>query len=118
MNPETNSATPASTAGKTLRVKIIGVGTAGSAMVDQLSRDEFAAAGFALVNTDSSGPSGPTRQLLLDTTPVRGLGTGGDPERGRKLAEENLEKLKTLAADAEAVFLVAGLGGGAGSGML
>lgn len=118
MNAETSPASPAPNAGANPRVKIIGVGTAGSAMVDQLSRDEFAPAGFAFLNTDASGPSGPTKQILLDTTPVRGLGTGGDPERGRKLAEDNLEKLKSLAADAEVVFLVAGLGGGAGSGVL
>ena len=117
MNSETTPQTPPST-GTNLRVKIIGVGTAGSAMVDQLSRDEFAPAGFAFLNTDSSGPSGPTKQILLDTTPVRGLGTGGDPERGRKLAEENFEKLKALTAETEVVFLVAGLGGGAGSGVL
>ena len=113
MNSEIPPQTPPP-AGSSLRVKIIGVGTAGSAMVDQLNREEFAAAGFAFLNTDSSGPSGPTKQLLLDTTPVRGLGTGGDPERGRKLAEENFDKLKALTAEAEVVFLVAGLGGGAG----
>ena len=117
MNSETTPQTPPAT-GTNLRVKIIGVGTAGSAMVDQLSRDEFAAASFAFLNTDSSGPSGPTKQLLLDTTPVRGLGTGGDPERGRKLSEDNFEKLKVLTAETEVVFLVAGLGGGAGSGVL
>jgi cell division protein FtsZ len=117
MNPEITSQTPLP-AGVPLRVKIIGVGTAGSAMVDQLNREEFAAAGFAFVNTDSSGPSGPTKQILLDTTPVRGLGTGGDPERGRKLAEENFNQLKVLTAETEVVFLVAGLGGGAGSGVL
>jgi cell division protein FtsZ len=54
----------------------------------------------------------------VDTAPVRGLGTGGDPERGRKLAEENFERLKALTAETEVVFLVAGLGGGAGSGVL
>jgi len=118
MNSEINPQTPSPVAGKNLRVKIIGVGTAGSVMVDQLNREEFAAAGFVLLNTDSSGPGGPTRQIMLDTTPVRGLGTGGDPERGRKLAEENFEKLKSLTADTEVVFLVAGLGGGAGSGVL
>ncbi len=117
MNLETTPQTPPS-AGNQLRVKIIGVGTAGSAVVDQLNRDEFAPANFAFLNTDSSGPSGPTKQLLLDTTPVRGLGTGGDPERGRKLAEDNFERLKALTAEADVVFLVAGLGGGAGSGVL
>lgn len=118
MNVESNPASPAPSAGNNLRVKIIGVGTAGSVMVDQLSRDEFGAAGIAFINTDASGPSGPTKQILLDTVPLRGLGTGGDPERGRKLAEDNFEKLKSLTAETEVIFLVAGLGGGAGSGVL
>jgi cell division protein FtsZ len=99
------------------RIKIIGVGTAGTLMVDQLNRADFGAASFAFVNTDSSAPVGPSKQLLLDTTPVRGLGTGGDPERGRKLAEEHFESLKSLCAETDVVFLVTGLGGGAGSGV-
>lgn len=121
MNSETNppvpNPQPSSIAGKKLRVKIIGVGTAGTVMVDQLSRDEFATAGFAFINTDSSAPVGCTKQLLLETKPVRGLGTGGDPERGRKLAEENFAALKAVCADTDVVFLIAGLGGGAGTGI-
>lgn len=118
MNAETNAPSSPVAGGKNLRVKIIGVGTAGTVMVDQLRRDEFAPAGFAYINTDGSSPVGPTKHLLLDTAPVRGLGTGGDPERGRKLAEDNFEALKTICAETEAVFLVSGLGGGAGSGVV
>lgn len=117
MNSETNASMPAPATGKNLRVKIIGVGTAGTVMVDQLSREEFAAARLVFINTDSSSPVGCTKQLLLDTKTVRGLGTGGDPERGRLLAEENLEAVKSLCADSDVIFLVAGLGGGAGSGI-
>jgi cell division protein FtsZ len=116
MNSETNSpAAPANL--KNLRVKIFGVGTAGTVMADQLSREEFAAARFAYINTDSSGPGGPTKHLLLDSKTLRGMGTGGDPERGRKLAEEHFESLKSGCADADVVFLVSGLGGGAGTGV-
>lgn len=118
MNSETNSPSPAANAGKTPRVKIIGVGTAGTLIVDGLDRAEFAPAEFAFVHTDSSATVGPSKQLMLETKPVRGLGTGGDPERGRQLAEENFEALKAICADAEVIFLVAGLGGGAGSGVL
>lgn len=118
MNAESQSASPAANAGTNLRVKILGVGTAGSVMVDQLHRAEFSAAGLAFINTDASGPSGPTKQILLDTTPLRGLGTGGDPERGRKLAEDNFAQLTSLTAATDVVFLVSGLGGGTGSGVL
>jgi cell division protein FtsZ len=118
MKSENHSSSPAAHAGKTPRVKIIGVGTAGTLIVDGLDRAEFAPAEFAFVNTDSSAQVGPQKQLLLETKQLRGLGTGGDPERGRKLAEENFDALKALCADAEVVLLVAGLGGGAGSGVL
>jgi cell division protein FtsZ len=48
---------------------------------------------------------------------LRGLGTGGDPERGRELAEAHAAQFKTACAGVDAVFIVAGLGGGAGTGM-
>src|SRR6478736_1205953 len=118
MKSENHSSSPAANAGKMPRVKIIGVGTAGTLIVDGLDRSEFAPAEFAFVNTDSSAQVGPQKQLLLETKQLRGLGTGGDPERGRKLAEENFDALKALCADAEVILFVAGLGGGAGSGVL
>jgi cell division protein FtsZ len=48
---------------------------------------------------------------------LRGLGTGGDPERGHALAEEQFTTLKTACEGAEVVFIAAGLGGGAGTGI-
>ncbi len=100
----------------TVRVKIIGVGTAGAMMVKALP-SEFAPASLAFVNTDASIPVGPQPQLLLTSQPLRGLGTGGDPELGRQLAEERYADLQAICAQAEVVFLLAGLGGGAGSGV-
>src|SRR2546430_13386630 len=45
-----------------------------------------------------------------------GLGAGGDPERGRAAALEDAEKIGALCAGAGVVFVVAGLGGGTGTG--
>ncbi|MGH7952590.1 MAG: hypothetical protein ACREFE_11825, partial [Limisphaerales bacterium] len=45
------------------------------------------------------------------------LGTGGDPERGRAIAEEQFSTLKTACENADVIFIIAGLGGGAGSGI-
>lgn len=101
----------------TVRVKIIGVGTAGALLVKALPLPEFAPASLAFVNTDASIPVGPQPQLLLTPQPLRGLGTGGDPELGRQLAEERYADLQAICAQTDVVFLLAGLGGGAGSGV-
>ena len=56
-------------------------------------------------------------KIHLETKLLRGLGTGGDPERGRAIAEEQFATLKSACDDADVVFIIAGLGGGAGSGI-
>ena len=62
-------------------------------------------------------PRPPTVKIHLETKLLRGLGTGGDPERGRALAEEQFSTLKSACDGADVVFIIAGLGGGAGSGI-
>src|SRR5208283_646320 len=104
---------------RTPAVKIFGVGSAGVAMLDTLNGGDFSDAAFAAVNTDApslASSSAPVK-IQLETKLLRGLGTGGDPERGRAIAEEQFATLKTACDGADVVFLVAGLGGGAGSGI-
>lgn len=100
-------------------VKIIGVGNAGIAMLGMLGAEEFAAAQFAAVNTDASAFAGSTApvKIHLENKLLRGLGSGGDPDRGRALAEEQFSTLKSACEGANVVFIIAGLGGGAGSGI-
>jgi len=100
-------------------VKIFGVGSAGVTMLDLLNSADFADAGFVAVNTDApslAASSAPVK-IQLETKLLRGLGTGGDPERGGAIAEEQFATLKTACEGADVVFVVAGLGGGAGSGI-
>jgi cell division protein FtsZ len=100
-------------------VRIIGVGGAGVLLADVLNHEEFIGAGFAAVDTDaqSLAVSLATVKVHLETKLLRGLGTGGDPDRGRALAEEQFSVLKSACEGANVVFVVAGLGGGAGSGI-
>jgi len=71
------------------------------------------------VDTDvrALAASSATEKIHLETQPLRGLGTGGDPDRGRELAEAQMPRLKALCEGANVVFIVAGLGGGAGTGV-
>ena len=118
MNSNASSA-PAVATGKTISVKIFGVGTAGVSMLESMSHGDFTGASFAVVNADASSlaASAAPEKIHLETKMLRGLGTGGDPERGRELAEAHLAQLKSSCMGVDAVFIVAGLGGGAGTGI-
>jgi len=100
-------------------IKIIGVGGAGVSLLDTLDAGEFAGASFVAINTDAASlaASAAMVKIHLETKLLRGLGTGGDAERGQAIAEEQFSTLKTACAGADVVLLVAGLGGGAGSGI-
>ena len=118
MNPTPESA-PAQPAPPKPAVKIIGVGGAGVALVDAMNCEEFAGAQFAAIDTDAQllALSTATVKVHLESKLLRGLGTGGDPERGRVLAEDQFPLLKSTCEGAKVVFIVAGFGGGAGSGI-
>ena len=110
---------PAAEVPQTRTIKIIGVGGAGVIIADAMNSGEFSGAQFAVIDTDaqSLAASTATLKMNLETKLLRGLGTGGDPERGRALAEEQFATLKSACDGADAVLVVAGLGGGAGSGI-
>ena len=116
-----NSQTEGSACGtrKNIALKVFGVGGAGVAVVEKLISRGLDAASAVAVNTDahSLAASSAAEKVHLETTLLRGLGTGGDPDRGRAVAEEQFPRLKALCDGADLVFIVAGLGGGAGTGI-
>lgn len=104
---------------KHLSVKVFSVGNAGASVMELLISGGVTGVGFVAVNTEAhaSGASPPVEQVNLESKLLRGLGTGGDPERGRAMAEEQLPNLKGLCEGADVIFILAGLGGGAGTGI-
>ena len=100
-------------------VKFIGVGNAGIHLLGVLATPEFADAEFVAINTDAASLAAAAApvKIHLESKLLRGLGSGGDPERSGALAEEQFSTLKSACAGADVVFILAGLGGGAGSGI-
>ena len=73
---------------------------------------------FIVVNTDAqalNANAAPTK-LPIGSNITRGLGAGADPEKGRKAALEDVQRIKELISGADMVFVTAGMGGGTGTG--
>ena len=100
------------------RIKVIGVGGGGSNAVDRMMAEGIQGVEFITVNTDAQAlmlSKAPTRIRLGDKL-TRGLGAGGDPEIGRKSAEETADDLYAALKGTDMVFITAGMGGGTGTG--
>ena len=73
---------------------------------------------FVAVNTDSQAlmlSQAGTRVRIGDKL-TKGLGAGGNPEIGRKAAEESQDELYEVLRGADMVFIACGMGGGTGTG--
>jgi cell division protein FtsZ len=118
MNNQIENATDSSALKKSFTIKVLGVGGAGCNAVNHLARESFAGVSFAVMNTDAPAlaQSPVPAKLNLGAKSTRGLGAGGDPERGRAAAEEDGAQIRALCEGADVVFVVAGLGGGTGTG--
>ncbi len=105
-------------ADKNVAIKLVGVGGAGSNAVDRLKMESLTRLQLAVVNTDYQAlASSPVQdKVLIGMNVTRGLGAGGDPELGREAAESDREKISAVVKDCDLVFLIAGMGGGTGSG--
>ena len=100
------------------RIKVIGVGGGGSNAVNRMIDEGIQGVEFITVNTDAQAlilTKSPTRVRLGDKL-TRGLGAGGDPEIGRKAAEESADELYNVLKGSDMVFVTAGMGGGTGTG--
>jgi cell division protein FtsZ len=99
---------------------IIGVGSSGVAVLDQLVLENEGVSDLMIVDTDQSCVRGSvvTEKYLLGRKSVRGMGCGGDAELGAELyAQEEVDIRESLKGTRLAV-IVAGLGGGTASGVL
>ncbi len=103
-----------------ISIKVIGVGGAGGNMVNSAMADPSTGIEFIAVNTDAQALniSKAHHTIQLGVKSTRGLGSGANPDLGRRAAEEDLDKILELLDGSQVVFLAGGLGGGTGSGAL
>jgi cell division protein FtsZ len=99
-------------------VKIVGLGGAGSNMLDRVALDGIEGAELLSMNTDVRTLTGTVagEKIQLGRNLTKGLGTGGDPELGEKAIQEAEDEIRDSLRDRQIVFLCVGLGGGTGSG--
>lgn len=100
------------------RIRVVGVGGGGSNAVNRMIEARVSGVDFVVVNTDSQAlllSDAPTRVHIGEKS-TRGLGAGGDPEVGKKSAEESIEELREVLIGSDMVFVTAGMGGGTGTG--
>jgi cell division protein FtsZ len=99
-------------------IRVVGVGGAGLNAVNRMIDADISQVEFVAVNTD-------IQQLQTSDAPVKihigrelteGLGSGADPELGRRAAEEAYDQIKRALRGSDMVFVTAGEGGGTGSG--
>jgi cell division protein FtsZ len=104
--------------GEPIHVKVVGVGGAGSNILDRVMLDGIEAADLVAINTDvqSLTASVAAHKVQLGRNLTRGLGSGGDPELGFAAAEEATDEIRSVLQGGTVIFLCAGLGGGTGSG--
>ncbi len=99
-------------------LRVVGVGGAGVNAVDRMIEAQVEGVEFIAVNTDlqSLEQSSAETRIHIGDASTRGLGSGANPDLGRKSALEQYDELKSHLKGADMVFITAGAGGGTGTG--
>jgi cell division protein FtsZ len=99
-------------------IKVVGVGGAGCNAIDRMILSGVEGVQFIAMNTDQQSLAQSKAHVKLPLGPMsmRGLGAGGNAERGAVAAEESREEILAHLQGADMVFITAGMGGGTGTG--
>ncbi|MBR6301618.1 cell division protein FtsZ [bacterium] len=100
------------------RIKVVGVGGGGGNAVNRMIKAKLSGVEFWLMNTDLQvlSCSEVQNKLQFGLTTTKGLGSGGDPDKGEKAALEAKDDITKALDGADMVFITAGMGGGTGTG--
>ncbi len=100
------------------QIKVVGVGGGGSNAVNRMINEGLGGVEFIAINTDNQALmlSRAKMRVRIGDKLTRGLGAGGNPEVGRKAAEESADELYEVLRGADMVFIASGMGGGTGTG--
>jgi cell division protein FtsZ len=99
-------------------LRVVGVGGAGVNAVNRMVEADITGVEFLAINTDlqSLQLSAADETLHIGDAVTRGLGSGSDPDLGRRAARDEYDRIKALLRGSDMVFIAAGAGGGTGTG--
>lgn len=100
------------------RIKVVGCGGAGGNALNTMIHYGLEGVEFTAINTDAQAlnANAAPNKIPIGLNVTRGLGAGANPEKGRKAAEEDLNRVKEAIQGSDMVFVTAGMGGGTGTG--
>lgn len=100
------------------RIKVIGVGGSGGNAINHMISSKVKGVDFIAVNTDAQDlhHSAAKKKIHIGKNLTKGLGTGMNPEMGRRAADETKEELQEAMKNSDMVFIAGGMGGGTGTG--
>jgi cell division protein FtsZ len=99
-------------------IKVVGVGGGGCNAVDRMIESGLTGVEFIAINTDAQAlaNSRADNRLQIGLNLTRGLGAGGNPNRGVQAAQESEEQIRGALEGADMIFVTCGEGGGTGTG--
>jgi cell division protein FtsZ len=99
-------------------IRVVGVGGGGLNALQRMIDAGIHGVEFVAINTDAQqlAMSDATVKLQIGRDLTSGLGSGADPELGRKAAEDSIDRLRQVMRGSDLVFVTAGEGGGTGTG--
>ena len=100
------------------RIRVVGVGGSGGNAVNHMVNSKVKGVEFIAVNSDAQDlhRSLAKRKIHIGKNLTRGLGTGMNPELGKRAAEETRQEIQEALQGSDMVFITCGMGGGTGTG--
>jgi cell division protein FtsZ len=104
---------------KFVNIKVVGIGGGGNNAIREMNLQGMSNLDLIAINTDlqALSLSQAGQKIQIGKSLTNGLGTGGNPELGKKAAEEDKDKISRALERADIIFITAGMGGGTGSGV-
>ncbi len=100
------------------RIRVVGVGGSGKNAINHMIESKVRGVEFIAVNSDAQDlhRSLAKRKIHIGKNLTRGLGTGMNPELGKRAAEETRQEIQEALSGSDMVFITCGMGGGTGTG--
>ena len=100
------------------RIRVIGVGGSGNNAVNHMVSNKIKGVEFIAINSDAQDlhNSLAKKKIHVGKNLTRGLGAGGNPDMGRRAAEETREEIANSLKGSDMIFITGGMGGGTGTG--
>ncbi len=100
------------------RIRVVGIGGSGNNAVNHMINNKINGVEFIAINSDAQDlhNSRAKKKIHIGKNLTRGLGAGGNPEIGRRAADETREEIANSIKGSDMIFVTCGMGGGTGTG--